>query len=84
MSSQVCSFTALTMRKCDGGKADGNMKVALIDSGIRKDLLANACVIEDLVVEEWYFDRTRDGMRANYRKVHGFCGILQFADFSGR
>ena len=40
------------MRKCDGGKADGNMKVALIDSGIRKDLLANACVIEDLVVEE--------------------------------
>ena len=28
------------------------MKVALIDSGIRKDLLANACVIEDLVVEE--------------------------------
>ena len=40
------------MRKCDGGKADGNMKVALIDSGIRKDLLSKASVIEDFVVEE--------------------------------
>lgn len=30
----------------------GNMKVALIDSGIRRDLLEKASVLEDLIVEE--------------------------------